>query len=126
MTSQAAKTLREDAQVVGPDWLWTWRGVCFGYRLENSLFTHDGVEVGRFSGAEVYGVDGRYLGEIGKAVDGGRLTTNSYKKSRTVTAFVPTFDCGHGRPADHVPEPLYVGYEEFPSPEMTKTIVFHK
>jgi hypothetical protein len=126
MTSQAVKTLREDPQVLGPDWLWTWNGVCFGYRLGDSLFTHDGVEVGRFSGHEVYGVAGRYLGEISKADDGRRLITNLYKKARTVTEFVPTFGCGYGRPADHGPQPLYVGHEEFPSPEMTKTSVFHK
>jgi hypothetical protein len=89
--------------------------------LGDSLFTYDGAEVGRFSGPEVYGVDGRYLGEIGKAVDGDRLITNLYKKSRAVIEFVPTFGCGYGRPADHAPQPLYIGHEEFPSPEITKT-----
>ena len=109
-----------------PHWLWTWKGVCSGYRLGDSLFTHDGAEVGRFSGSEVYGVDGRCPGEIGKADDRRRLVTNSYKKSRTVVEFVPTFDCGYGRLADHEPQPLYSGHEEFPSPEMTKTMAFHR
>jgi hypothetical protein len=90
--------------------------------------TSQGVKTrrGRFSGPEVYGVDGRYPGEISKADDGSRLITNLYKKARTVTEFVPTFDCGYGRPADQVPQPLYAGHEEFPSPEMTKTMAFHK
>ena len=41
-----------------PNWLWTWSGTRFGYRQADSLFTHDGVEVGRFHGSEVYAVDG--------------------------------------------------------------------
>ena len=52
----------------------------------DSLFTCDGVEVGRFSGAEVYDADGSYLGE----------------------------------PADRKQEPLYCGYEDFPSPEILR------
>ena len=35
--------------------LWTWSGVYFGYRRRDSLFTHDGIEVGRFAGLEAYG-----------------------------------------------------------------------
>src|SRR5216684_1608204 len=104
MTSQGVKALRAEA-ITKPDWLWTWNGICFGYRLGDSLFTHDGVEVGRFTGPEIYGVDGRYLGEIGKANDGDRLVTNLYKKARTVPAFAPTFDRSYHQPASHAPEP---------------------
>jgi hypothetical protein len=127
MTSQAVKTLlRAEPLTLKPDWLWTWNGVCFGYRLGDSLFTHDGVEVGRFSGPEVYGVDGRYLGEVGKADDGGRLVTNLYKKMRTVSRFAPTFDRSYRRPTNHAPQPLYSGHEEFPSPETARAMVFPK
>jgi hypothetical protein len=57
MSTQAARPVREILASLTPNWLWTWDGVCFGYRRGNSLFTYDGIEVGRFSGVEVYGAD---------------------------------------------------------------------
>ena len=45
-------------------WLWTWGGVCFGYRDGADLWTHDGRHVGRFASGEVYAPDGSYLGEL--------------------------------------------------------------
>jgi len=106
--------------------LWTWSGVCFGYRRDASLFTYDGVEVGRFVGAEVYGVDGSYLGEVRRTENGGgdRLITSNYKKSRTAPAFPPIMERPHLRDASRAAEPLYCGYEEFPSPEILKAAVF--
>ena len=105
--------------------LWTWGGVCFGYRRDASLFTYDGVEVGRFVGAEIYGADGSYLGEVRRTEDGDsdRLITSSYKKSRTAAAFAPITDRSHAKDASRAAEPLYCGYEEFPSPEILKTTV---
>jgi len=35
----------------------------FGHRDGDNLWTHDGHHVGKFYGDEVYGCDGRYLGE---------------------------------------------------------------
>ena len=46
------------------DWLWNWGGECFGYREGDSLFTYFGHEVGRFDGEEIFGSNGRYLGEV--------------------------------------------------------------
>src|SRR2546427_80641 len=46
------------------DWLWTWGGECFGYRRNDRLLAYYGLQVGRFHGDEVYGSDGRYLGEL--------------------------------------------------------------
>src|SRR5258708_19576409 len=88
MSSQAAHAVRA---VFAPlSWLWTWNGGCFGYRRGDSLFTYDGVEVGRFSGKEIYGPDGRYLGEV-MSTEGGddRLIASNYKKSRVAASFVP-------------------------------------
>jgi hypothetical protein len=48
------------------DWMWTWGGECFGYQNGHSLFTYFGRKVGRFHNGEIYGSDGRYLGEIKK------------------------------------------------------------
>src|SRR5258708_40022547 len=81
--------------------LWTWGGVCFGYRRDASLFTYDGVEVGRFVGAEVFGADGSYLGEVRRTEEGGgdRLITSSYKKSRRADPFAPTTERPHQRAA---------------------------
>jgi len=103
--------------------MWTWNGTSFGYRLGGSLFTYDGVEVGRFSGPEVYGVDGRYLGEVLKADDGGRLITNSYKKLRTQSEFAPTFGRAYKRPEDRTGEQMYCGHEDFPLPQTVRRMV---
>jgi hypothetical protein len=106
-------------------WVWAWNGVCFGYRRGDSLFTLGGIEVGRFSGAEVYGVDGKYVGEVRSTEDGDRLITGSYKKSCTGAAFVPTFErAPKGRPLDRPGQPLYCGYEDFPLAETDAFSVF--
>jgi hypothetical protein len=118
MNSQGVQSVRAT-----PDWLWTWNGVCFGYRQGDSLFTYDGIEVGRFSGTEVYGVDGRYLGELSNVGDTSRLTTNLYKKSRTVPEFVPTFGRAYTRPENRPGESLFCGYENFPSPEILRRMI---
>jgi hypothetical protein len=120
MTSKAVQAARETT-IGRPDWVWTWNGICFGYRSGDSLFTYDGAEVGRFSGREVYGVDGRYLGELSSAEDGSRLVTNLYKKLRSTTAFVPAFERGYRRPGNRIGQgPFYCGHEDFPSPEEAK------
>jgi hypothetical protein len=103
-----------------PSWLWTWGGACFGYRQGDSLFTYGGKETGRFHGTEVYGADGRYLGELSSASDGERLITNVYKKSRTMNAFSPTHHDSFSKPADRQEEPLYSGHEDFPRPKMAR------
>src|SRR4051794_10833188 len=104
--------------ILKSDWLWTWSGQSFGYRRGASLFTYDGAEVGRFVDAEIYGVDGKYLGELKRTEDGDRLITSSYKGSRVQPPFLP--NCEQARP--HAPErlalPLYCGHEDFPLPEV--------
>jgi hypothetical protein len=122
MTTQAARSVQAILASLTPVWLWAWNGVCFGYRLGNSLFTYDGIEVGRFSGIEVYGADGSYLGEVRSTEEGGadRLITSSYKKSQVVASFVPTFERAQKRPVDRKQEPLYCGYEHFPTPEILR------
>jgi hypothetical protein len=110
-----------------PSWLWTWNGVCFGYRRGDSLFTYDGIEVGRFSGAEVYGSDGSYLGEVRSTEeDGDRLIASSYKKSRTAASFVPTFERAQKRPVDRNQQELYCGYEHFPTPEILQGTILQR
>jgi Flp pilus assembly pilin Flp len=118
--SQLRTTVRTAAAAAAAEaytWLWTCGGICFGYRRGDSLFTHGGAEVGRFTGVEIYGVDGSYLGEVTIAEDGSRLITNIYKKSQTASAFVPTFARDY-KPQEAQPQqPLYIGHEDFPSPE---------
>jgi hypothetical protein len=60
------------------DWFWNWGGECFGYRDGDSVFTYFGKEVGRFDGEEIYGSNGRYLGEV---MSDNRLITSRSKKS---------------------------------------------
>ena len=105
---------------MAPSWLWTWGGVCFGYRRGDSLFTYDGTEAGRFFGTEVFGADGQYLGELSSSGDGERLITNIYKKSRTISGFSPTQHHSFSKPADRPEEPVYTGHEDFPTPKMMK------
>jgi hypothetical protein len=128
MSTQADRSVRTIlASLTTPNWLWTWNGVCFGYRRGNSLFTYDGVEVGRFSGAEIYGADGSYLGEVrGTEEDGDRLTTSSYKKLRKAASFVPTIESAQKKPVDRNQEPLYCGYEDFPSPEVLRGTILQR
>ena len=71
------------------DWLWTWGGECFGYRRDDRLFTHKGLQVGKFYGDEVYGSDGRYLGEV----KGDRLITETSRKGATSSSFSPKGNC---------------------------------
>jgi hypothetical protein len=120
MTSQGAQTVRAKLKL---DWLWTCNGVCFGYRVGGSLFTPDGVEVGRFSGSEAYDPYGRYLGELRTTDDGDRLITSSYKKSRIGAAFVPTFERPWKRPSARTRQPLNRGCEDFSSPEVVKGMI---
>jgi hypothetical protein len=120
MTPQMARSTISESVQSGRDWLWTWGGACFGYRRETSLFSHDGLEIGHFIGAEVYGADGAYIGELNIAADGPRLITNVYKKSRTGAIFIPDFDRPQKQPGAREPEPLFIGHEDFPSPELAK------
>ena len=122
MSSQVTHSLQA---IFAPlNWIWTWNGGCFGYRRGDSLFTHDGVEVGRFCGKEIYGPDGRYLGEVMSSGAGDdRLITGNYKKSRMAAAFVPTIERAEPKAADSFREPLYCGYEDFPSPKVLKEMV---
>ena len=103
--------------------MWTWNGISFGYRLGGSLFTYDGIEVGRFCGAEIYGVDGLYLGELRSAEDGSRLITNTYKKSRTISDFAPTFGRTYKQRPDRAADVLYCGHEDFPLPQIVRRMV---
>jgi len=104
-------------------WLWTWGGRCFGYRRGDSLFTFDGIEVGRFVDMEVYGIEGGYLGELKRTEDGDRLITSNYKRSRSIAPFATARDRPQPRPEDRPAYPMYCGYEDFPAPEAIKTTV---
>lgn len=105
-------------------WLWTWGGVSFGYRLDYALFTHDGQLVGRFDGEEVYGADGRYLGELRQ---GDRLITQQGKNHPCRRVFVPARSACYERSADRPPLAMDAGYEDFPEPEALRlrTIQVH-
>jgi hypothetical protein len=122
MTPQPARSILDAVVQSERVWLWSWGGVCFGYRQENSLYTYDGQEVGRFSGAEVYGANGRYIGELNTAGDGSRLITNLYKKTQTRATFVPEIDRPQKRLEARAPEPLFVGHEDFPVPEIARQL----
>jgi len=93
-------------------WLFKWGGKCFGYRNNGDLWTHDGRHVGRFHEDEIYGPDGRYLGEIKNET---RLITNKSKKNRRKSSFTSYGNrVGYVKCVDYVGSVMYVGYEDFP------------
>jgi len=96
------------------NWYWTWGGECFGYRVKDRLFAHHGIEVGHFDEDEVYGSDGRYLGEVKSEK---RLITHRAKKNWRRCGFTPTRYGSYARYCNYVGYMMYAGYEDFPSPE---------
>jgi hypothetical protein len=96
------------------DWYWTWGGTSFGYRIDDRLFTYRGKQVGRFDGEEVYGSDGRYLGEV---MSDNRLITNRAKASWRRAGFTPVMVGSYARYANYAGYAMYAGHEDFPAPE---------
>lgn len=93
--------------------LWTWSGVFFGYREGSDLVTFAGKRVGRFTGDEVYGRSGRYLGELvhqrlishlGKAAWTGPASLGGERSPCPAHADAPGF-------------PMPAGSADFPRPE---------
>ncbi len=94
------------------EWVWTWKGISFGYIVNGNLRTHDGKHVGKFYDDEIYGRDGRYLGEIKNE---NRLITCKSKKNRRKSSFAPyAKNAGYANYAGYA---MYAGYEDFPSPK---------
>lgn len=97
------------------NWLWTWGGVCFGYRDGDNLWTHDGRHVGRFVGSEVYASNGVYLGEVR---NNNRLITNRAKTGWRKNGFARLGNrAGYARYANYAGYAMYAGFEDFPAPE---------
>lgn len=94
------------------DWFWTWGGQCFGYREGDGLFTYYGLQAGRFDGDEVYGRDGRYLGEV---LNENRLITHRGKRGWVRSSFAPMRSGSYARYANYAGYAMYAGYEDFPS-----------
>lgn len=94
-------------------WLWNWGGECFGYRVGDALYAYHGLQVGMFYGDEVYGADGRYLGEV---ISGDRLITHRSKTSWRRSAFSPLQYGSYARHANYAGYAMYADYEDFPSP----------
>jgi hypothetical protein len=94
--------------------MWTWGGEYFGYRSGDRLFTHRGLQAGRFNGDEVYGSDGSYMGEI---KSGNRLITHRGKKGWRRGSFAPVRSSAYARYANYAAYAMYAGYEDFPSAE---------
>jgi hypothetical protein len=97
-------------------WLRTWTGKPFGFRDGDDLWTERGRHVGVFYDREVYGPDGRYLGEL-MALN--RLVTDIAKKQRTKPGFAPKPDRDLGEGAGAGPaRVLRNGFEDFPTDEL--------
>lgn len=96
------------------DWMWTWGGKSFGYRSGESLFSYKGREVGRFHGDEIYGPDGRYLGEV---MNGNRLISNRAKRGWVRSSFAPRLGGASARYANYAGYAMYAGHDDFPDPD---------
>ena len=99
------------------DWFWTWGGNCFGYREGDALFAYHGLQVGQFHKNELYGADGRYLGEI---MNKDRLITDKAKRGWRQFAFTPLRNGAYARFANYAGYAMYAGYEDFPAPDTFK------
>jgi hypothetical protein len=99
------------------DWLWTWGGISLGYKVDDRVFTHFGLQIGRVDGEEVYASDGRYWGEI---MSDNRLITHRGKKNYRHSGFSPTRSGSYARYANYAGYAMYAGYEDFPSPDAFK------
>ena len=90
------------------NWFWNWGGECFGYRDGDSLFTYFGREAGRFDGEEIYGSNGRYLGEV---VSDNRLITSLSKRSWVRGSFAPRRGGSYARYANYLGYVMRLGFE---------------
>jgi len=94
------------------DWVWTWKGRCFGYIDNDCLWTYDGRHVGKIIDGEIYGRDGKYLGEV---KNDNRLITNKSKKSGRSYSFTPySKRVGYAKYVNYAGYAMYAGYEDFP------------
>ena len=93
---------------------WTWGGTYFGYRRGDLLFAHNGRCVGQFSGDDVYGCDGRYVGEVRNQ---NRLITNRSKSNQRGSPAPNARGGSYARYANYAGYAMIAGYEDFPSPE---------
>jgi hypothetical protein len=96
------------------DWVWTWSGICFGYREQDDIWTYDGKHIGRFYGNRVHSASGRYLGELWR----GRLVTDPDHAEERQQGFRPAPKRSpRERYTGFYGPPVPYGLEDFPSPE---------
>ncbi len=73
-----------------------------------------GTEAGRFDGEEIYGSNGRYLGEV---MSDNRLITSRSKRGWVRGSFAPRTGGSYARYANYVGYVMYAGYEDFSAPD---------
>lgn len=96
------------------EWLWTWKGRCFGYTDGKYLWTYKGYHVGKFYDNEIYGANGRYLGEL----KNNHLITKKSKKRQLKRKFTPLVRRGnHSKYSNKSGSSMPSGYEDFPELE---------
>jgi hypothetical protein len=108
----AAKSEAREEKVSTGVSFWNCHGTYIGYRASDELFDMNGRQIGYFAeGNEVYGCNGRYLGEV-RGQD--RLITNPKKQAWARPASVPrALQHSAGR-RDQPPVEVRPGYEDFP------------
>lgn len=96
--------------------VWTWRGKYFGYIDGDQLRTYQGLHVGKVNDdLEIYGKDGKYLGEIRNE---NRLITRRNKLRKTKTRFIPRMKrVKRVKRVNKVGRVMVAGYEDFPEPD---------
>ena len=99
------------------NWVWTCSGECFGYRIDDALYTYWGLQIGHIEGDEVYGADGKYLGDI---QTGNRLVTKKGKKHQVRQGFTPAASGSYVRTDDLSACDMDAGCEDFPTAEHFK------
>lgn len=97
------------------EWLWTWKGQSFGYKRANELRLQDGSHVGTFVDNKVFGLDGKYIGEIRNK---NRLIVHKASKGKSGSKVSRKIKLiGQVGRINLVGLVGLVGYEDFPGPD---------
>jgi hypothetical protein len=90
---------------------WSWTGRPVGYRAGNYLYNWSHQAVGHFKGLDVYGPDGRYLGEVRSRL----LIRNPYRADWRSKGFITATGGGtQTRPIPQAELSMLAGFEDFP------------
>jgi hypothetical protein len=92
-------------------WLWSWKGICIGYKKDDYLWSYNGENIGRFYDNEIYSPEGNYLGEL---YSNGRLAIDKSKIDKKNQPFEqPNATVTYEKPSDTTGMAIYPNFIDF-------------